>query len=49
MTQYIQILNHLKSGRPITAMGTLERYGMMRLAARIRDGDNVKVAQYRYG
>ena len=36
-TQIQQILAHLKSGHPITALEALQKYGCFRLAARVRD------------
>lgn len=37
MSQCDRIANHLKAGRAITALEALERFGCMRLAARIAD------------
>ena len=37
MSQEQQIRQHLESGRPITAMDALNRYGCFRLAARIEE------------
>jgi hypothetical protein len=37
MNQTEQILNHLKAGKAITPLGAIERFGVMRLAARVRD------------
>lgn len=36
-TQQQAILNHLRSGKPITPIDALERYGCFRLSARISD------------
>jgi hypothetical protein len=35
MTQTEQILNHLKTGKAITPLGAIDRWGCMRLAARV--------------
>ena len=47
MTQNDMILNHLKSGRPITPLQALSEFGCFRLAARIwelrEDGHDVKM------
>jgi hypothetical protein len=32
-----QVLSHLQSGKPITALEALNRYGIFRLASRIHD------------
>ena len=32
-----QVLSHLQSGKPITALGALKLYGIFRLASRIHD------------
>jgi hypothetical protein len=32
-----QILNHLRAGKHLTAMEALQRFGCLRLAARIKD------------
>lgn len=37
MTQSRAILEHLKSGNSLTALGALEKFRCFRLAARIRD------------
>ena len=37
MTQSDRILRHLSDGGTITALGALERFGCLRLAARIAD------------
>jgi tRNA splicing endonuclease len=37
MSQSTEILKHLKEGNELNAMLALERFGCMRLAARIRD------------
>ena len=37
MSQYDQILNHLKSGKSITPLEALHLYGCFRLSARIND------------
>lgn len=37
MSQSDAILNHLKSGKPITALEALNNYGCFRLAARVND------------
>jgi hypothetical protein len=37
MSQTDQILNYLKAGKAITPLGAIERFGCMRLAARVRD------------
>jgi hypothetical protein len=36
-TQVDRILAHLQSGRSITPLGALRRFGCFRLAARVRD------------
>ena len=45
-TQSDQILNHLRSGKHLTAIEALNRFGCLRLAARIgdlkRDGHDIK-------
>jgi hypothetical protein len=45
MTQIDQILNHLKSGKPITPIDALNKFGCFRLGARIfdlkREGHNI--------
>ena len=40
MSQTHQILRHLKKGKSITALEALDRYGCLRLAARINDLKN---------
>ena len=40
MSQTHQILRHLKKGRTITALEALEKFGCLRLAARINDLKN---------
>ena len=37
MSQNQEILNHLMKGKSITALEAIEKYGVMRLAARICD------------
>ena len=37
MSQYNQILQHLKSGKTLTQMGALNKFGCMRLGARIHE------------
>ena len=37
MTQTQQIKRHLESGKPITPLTALSRYGCMRLASRVND------------
>lgn len=37
MSQTIQILNHLKQGKPLTGLGALNRFNCFRLAARIKN------------
>ena len=37
MTQSEQILNHLKSGHSITPLEALDKFGCMRLGARVYD------------
>ena len=36
-SQNARVLSHLKSGLPITALGALKSYNIMRLASRIYD------------
>lgn len=52
MSQKEQILEHLKTGRSITAIEALEYFGCMRLAARIdeiRETHKVKMETVRNG
>lgn len=37
MSQYDAILTHLQSGKTLTALEALDRFGCMRLASRITD------------
>ena len=37
LTQQTRILNHLRSGKTLTALEALERFGCFRLAARVSD------------
>ena len=37
MSQTIQILNHLKQGKPLTGLGALNKFQCFRLPARIID------------
>lgn len=39
-TQSQRIIDHLATGRPLTAIDALKRFGCFRLAARIRDLKN---------
>lgn len=43
MNQTTQILKHLKSGRKLTAIQALEKYGCFRLAARIGEIKDIGV------
>ena len=49
MTQSDRILRHLEAGGSLTALGALERFGCLRLAARIADlraaGHTIKTTQ----
>ena len=40
MSQTQQILNHLKQGKPLTGLEALNKFGCLRLAARIQDIEN---------
>lgn len=45
-SQIVQILNHLRAGKHLTALEALNRFGCLRLAARIddlkKDGHDIK-------
>jgi hypothetical protein len=51
MTQGDRILEHLQDGGTLTALGALERFGCLRLAARIADlraaGHSIKTTTVR--
>ena len=53
LAQNKRILAHLKSGKPITPLEALKRYGSLRLGARIwdlkRDGHNITRTMKRRG
>lgn len=52
-SQNTQILEYLKRGRTLSALGALDRFGTMRLAARVKDlrddGHAIKTVMGRLG